>query len=103
MSRYTALSGEEAQGNANSMEHPRPSFTSSRRPSMSSLRFGSRRDIRLPDPDEMDAAFDAPDDAEESHGLLQPRRQDSQHVPGDYDFERDYVSVSSLFHHYRAI
>jgi hypothetical protein len=50
----------------------------------------------MPDPDEMDAAFDGPDDEHEdegeTHGLL-PRedRRESERIPGDYDFERDYV------------
>jgi hypothetical protein len=44
----------------------------------------------------MDAAFDGPDDEHEdegeTHGLL-PRedRRESERIPGDYDFERDYV------------
>jgi len=38
----------------------------------------------------MDAAFDAPDDEGETHGLL-GRAEMSQPIPGDYDFERDYV------------
>ncbi len=42
----------------------------------------------MPDPDEMDAAFDGPDDEGETHALL---GQNTEHVPGDYDFERDYV------------
>ena len=43
----------------------------------------------MPDPDEMDAAFDGPDDEGETHGLL---GRTEAHVPGDYDFERDYVN-----------
>jgi len=83
MSSYTALDAAESP--------TRRSFASLRRPSMSSLRFGSHRPNRVPDPDEMDAAFDAPDDEGETHGLLSGR-QNSQPIPGDYDFERDYVS-----------
>ena len=47
----------------------------------------------MPDPDEMDAAFDGPDDDDhehESRGLL-TGQTGSQRVPGEYDFERDYV------------
>jgi hypothetical protein len=68
---------------------------------MSSFRFGSSsnvRDARLPDPTEMDAAFEGPDDEDESgetHGLLRSsegaQARDAR-MPGDYDFERDYVS-----------
>lgn len=83
MSSYTPLDTTESP--------TRRSFASLRRPSMSSLRFGSHRQNRIPDPDEMDAAFDAPDDEGETHGLL-GGRQNSQPIPGDYDFERDYVS-----------
>lgn len=45
----------------------------------------------------MDAAFDAPPDVDddENAGLL-GRQQESERrtdrIPGDYDFERDYVS-----------
>lgn len=59
----------------------------------------------MPDPDEMDRAFDGPgddeDDAHESHALLgdtaQPQpiragRSGTPPMPGDYDFNRDYVS-----------
>lgn len=56
----------------------------------------------MPDPDEMDAAFDAPPDMDddENAGLLgRPAQAQGQHmerrgdrIPGDYDFERDYVS-----------
>lgn len=50
----------------------------------------------------MDAAFDGPDgddeeDGDERDGLLrqpQPKRQNSQPIPGEYDFERDYVSIT---------
>ncbi|RXK37206.1 metal homeostatis protein bsd2 [Tremella mesenterica] len=43
----------------------------------------------MPNPAEMDAAFDGPDDDEgqESHTLL----PQNGHMPGDYDFERDYT------------
>lgn len=53
----------------------------------------------MPDPDEMDAAFDGPpddEDASENHGLLGNAPPGSAEapgrIPGDYDFERDYVS-----------
>jgi hypothetical protein len=65
----------------------------------------------MPDPDEMDRAFDGPgddeDDTNESHALLgnntsQPPLQHPQGrsgtppMPGDYDFNRDYVSCPYL-------
>jgi hypothetical protein len=67
----------------------------------------------MPDPDEMDAAFDAPpddDDADENHRLLRGvsaqaqahplntkgSQQETGRIPGDYDFERDYVSCVVL-------
>jgi hypothetical protein len=43
----------------------------------------------------MDAAFDGPEDEHEgeTHGLLaQSGREPTGRIPGDYDFERDYVS-----------
>jgi len=43
----------------------------------------------------MDAAFDAPEDEGETHGLL-GRRETNQPIPGDYDFERDYVCLKIL-------
>lgn len=51
----------------------------------------------MPDPEEMDAAFDGPDDddeAGESRGLLGDRPSTPRRgtVPGEYDFDRDYVS-----------
>jgi hypothetical protein len=96
MSRYTALPGGGETSTQAEPNSARPSFSSIRRPSISSLRFGSSRqstqNVRLPDPDEMDAAFDAPDE-DETHGLL-PRRQNSQPIPGEYDFERDYVRTT---------
>ncbi|TYJ56546.1 hypothetical protein B9479_002793 [Cryptococcus floricola] len=90
MSRYDVDVGPDSPTNT----------TRSRRSSLHSIasrRFNPRRQssIAMPDPGEMDAAFDAPtaDDGEdegETHGLL----SSSQHrggVPGDYDFERDYT------------
>lgn len=81
----------------------------------SSLSFGilghSRTRSQAPDPDEMDRAFDGPEhdddddhDAHEGHRLLgadttahnstSPQREAP--MPGDYDFDRDYVSVPLL-------
>jgi hypothetical protein len=66
--------------------------------------------MRLPDPDEMDAAFDGPDEEEddgegaEKRGLLSghPAPADqgmrSMPIPGDYDFERDHVRVREFFY-----
>ena len=49
----------------------------------------------------MDAAFDAPPDADddENSGLLGRQQEPERRVdriPGDYDFERDYVSSLPL-------
>ncbi|WWC60740.1 uncharacterized protein I303_103316 [Kwoniella dejecticola CBS 10117] len=95
-----------------------PPATPSRRTSFHSIRSfrlnsgRSRSNANgnaIPDPDEMDAAFDGPDnddaDADENHGLLGRNNgahhthsdQNRDHVggeqrtPGDYDFERDYT------------
>lgn len=63
-----------------------------------SFRIGhSRRQSTLPDPNEMDRAFDDPDDdVDEEHRLLgdtsQTQAQAEPVMPGDYDFNRDYVS-----------
>lgn len=62
-----------------------------------SSRHRPRRHASMPDPGEMDAAFDGPDadndelDQGETHGLLSSTRD--RGMPGDYDFERDYVSM----------
>ncbi|KAL7424135.1 hypothetical protein Q5752_001720 [Cryptotrichosporon argae] len=83
MSRYTPVSAAPS-----SPVHS----THSRRPSFS-FRSHSRRSSQMPDPDEMDAAFDGPDDTEDTRLLARddagatPR---TEHVPGDYDFDRDY-------------
>ncbi|CAK9783927.1 hypothetical protein CC85DRAFT_250104 [Cutaneotrichosporon oleaginosum] len=68
-----------------------------------SFRLQSRRQSLMPDPDEMDRAFDGPgddeDDTHESHALLgnnppaaaAPQgRSGTPPMPGDYDFNRDY-------------
>jgi hypothetical protein len=87
MSRYTPVTSSPSSPTTPTR---RSSFVSLRRPSFSSFRLGSgTRSGPIPDPDEMDAAFDGPEDEGESHGLLGAR---DGHVPGDYDFERDYVS-----------
>lgn len=49
----------------------------------------------------MDAAFDAPPDMDddENAGLLGRQQEPERRVdriPGDYDFERDYVSLDLL-------
>ncbi|KIR35489.1 metal homeostatis protein bsd2 [Cryptococcus deuterogattii MMRL2647] len=60
-----------------------------------SSRHRPRRHASMPDPGEMDAAFDGPDadndelDQGETHGLLSSTRD--RGMPGDYDFERDYT------------
>lgn len=73
----------------------RSSLASRRRPSVSSFLF-SQRAVQLPDPDEMDAAFDGPDDDErrETQGLLVNSDRVDGAMPGQYDFERDYVGCS---------
>lgn len=104
MSRYTPVNSNS------SPTHSRRSSLQHRRPSFSSFRF-NRQSTQIPDPDEMDAAFDAPPDdedadADENHGLLRGTRGDAiplsqvkagvketGRIPGDYDFERDYVSI----------
>ncbi|ORY30038.1 hypothetical protein BCR39DRAFT_445814, partial [Naematelia encephala] len=57
--------------------------------------FRRTRQAQIPDPDEMDAAFDGPDDDHETHTLLGQNRQEHREqriqIPGDYDFERDYT------------
>ncbi|KAK8869474.1 hypothetical protein IAR55_000038 [Kwoniella newhampshirensis] len=92
MSRYAPV---------NSYPDSPPPPSHSRRSSLHSLRsirLNSTRRTTVPDPGEMDAAFDGPPDFEEegeTHGLLgrQRGRQDPRTgpIPGDYDFERDYT------------
>ncbi|WWC89671.1 uncharacterized protein L201_004596 [Kwoniella dendrophila CBS 6074] len=98
MSSYAPISSQD----------PSPPATPSRRTSFHSIRSfrlapSRGRSNGIPDPDEMDAAFDGPDgeDETENHGLLGRDRNHNQdhHVssgrenrmPGDYDFERDYT------------
>ncbi|WRT67498.1 uncharacterized protein IL334_004470 [Kwoniella shivajii] len=89
MSRYAPVSTNESS----------PPATPSRRTSFHSIRSfrltPNRRQNSVPDPDEMDAAFDGPDgeDEGESHGLLGRNRD--ERIPGDYDFERDYTQPPS--------
>ncbi|WWC69098.1 uncharacterized protein I206_103034 [Kwoniella pini CBS 10737] len=96
MSRYAPVNQDSS-----------PPATPSRRTSFHSIRSfrltpnrSNSRSNGIPDPHEMDAAFDGPenDDADENHGLL--GRSDGnnihqvnrdQRIPGDYDFERDYT------------
>ncbi|KAL1405755.1 hypothetical protein Q8F55_007428 [Vanrija albida] len=62
--------------------------------------FRRQSQTQVPDPAEMDAAFDGPhdddddhDDAQEDHHLLSNTSQDQEQravMPGDYDFDRDY-------------
>jgi hypothetical protein len=92
MSRYTPVGSTPASPT----QSRRSSLHSLRRPSFSSsFRFG-RQQSRIPDPDEMDAAFDAPPDADEDEnsGLLgnnarpaQRQVEDRPRIPGDYDFD----------------
>ncbi|WWD16265.1 hypothetical protein CI109_100691 [Kwoniella shandongensis] len=93
MSRYAPINTEP-----DTPPHP----THSRRSSLHSLQsirmHSTRRPTAVPDPGEMDAAFDGPPDFEEegeTHGLLgreQERRDRAPGpIPGDYDFERDYT------------
>lgn len=92
MSRYQPVPSSSSPRNSSAR---RPSFSS-----ISSFRFSgpSRQNSQIPDPDEMDAAFDGPDDEDdeggERRGLLSSQRQEgvSRGMPGGYDFERDYVS-----------
>ena len=86
MSRYASVASSPTPPSR------RSSLASIRRPSFSSFRLGSQRSTQMPDPDEMDAAFDGPDDEGETHGLL-GQSPGERTVPGDYDFERDYVSA----------
>jgi hypothetical protein len=81
--------------------------TTSRQRSFSFRRNHSRSQSILPDPNEMDAAFDGPaddDEMGEADGLL-GRRNEAEwkasgeeigkmtggRIPGEYDFDRDYV------------
>ena len=95
MSRYTPVS----TGTSSPTTHTaRSSFASIRRPSISSFRFGSSRPQAIPDPEEMDAAFDGPEEDDgdaEQRGLL-ANSTPERRVPGDYDFERDYVRSLTL-------
>ncbi|WOO83282.1 putative metal homeostasis protein bsd1 [Vanrija pseudolonga] len=70
-----------------------------RRSSSGSTARHSRLRSEIPDPAEMDAAFDGPhddddhDDAQEDHHLLANNSRSQEHravMPGDYDFDRDY-------------
>ena len=91
MPRYEPISTDPSS-NITPTASRRSSFASIRRTSISSFRFGSSRLTGpLPDPEEMDAAFDGPEDEGEQHGLL-ANSTPERRVPGDYDFERDYVS-----------
>lgn len=98
MSRYTPVGSTPVSPSATATPSRRSSVQSARRPSFSSS-FFSRQQNRIPDPDEMDAAFDAPPDVDddENAGLLgrqqEPERR-ADRIPGDYDFERDYVSLA---------
>jgi hypothetical protein len=81
----------------------RASQHSSRRPSISSFRFSRRQDTRIPDPDEMDAAFDAPPDADEDEnsGLLgRDANRDGDRspgrIPGEYNFDHAHVRLCIL-------
>ncbi|WVN85152.1 uncharacterized protein L203_100295 [Cryptococcus depauperatus CBS 7841] len=64
--------------------------------SIRNIRFSSRRPTStiVPNPREMDAAFDGPDvddgDEGETHELIH-REEHERSMPGDYDFERDYT------------
>ncbi|BEI81630.1 hypothetical protein CcaverHIS002_0207900 [Cutaneotrichosporon cavernicola] len=95
MAPYTPIPSGPTGSNASSPRRPL------------SFRLHSRRQSLMPDPDEMDRAFDGPgdddDDAHEGHALLgnnsipqQPQQQQQQTrsgtppMPGDYDFNRDY-------------
>ena len=96
MSRYNPVSSSPSSP---ATPTRRSSFASIRRPS---FRFGSTsREGPVPDPDEMDAAFEGPDDEDETHGLLNDHAttplQRDERMPGDYDFERDYVSTPHCF------
>ncbi|WWD09755.1 hypothetical protein V865_007883 [Kwoniella europaea PYCC6329] len=98
MSRYAPISATSDQT---------PPATPSRRTSFHSIRSfrltPNRNHTRggIPDPNEMDAAFDGPDgegeDDTENHGLLGRDRTlnaasgREDRMPGDYDFERDYT------------
>ncbi len=99
MAPYTPIPSGPTGSNASSPRRPL------------SFRLHSRRQSLMPDPDEMDRAFDGPgddeDDTHESHALLgnntsQPPLQHPQGrsgtppMPGDYDFNRDYVSCPYL-------
>lgn len=101
MSRYTPVSSSPASPTTSPSRSRRSSVHSLRRPSFSSFRFSQRQTNRMPDPDEMDAAFDAPPDVDddENAGLLgrqpPPSERRTDRIPGDYDFERDYVSPRS--------
>lgn len=109
MSRYTAVSSTPASPRQSSSG--RASLHSSRRPSISSFRFSRRQESRIPDPDEMDAAFDAPPDADEDEnsGLLarEANNRDAERIldriPGDYDFDRTYVSLCIFYIYSRIV
>lgn len=91
MSQYDPILGE-LESSAGPESSAQTSIHSAR-----SSRHRPRRHASMPDPGEMDAAFDGPDadndesDQGEMHGLLSSTRD--RGMPGDYDFERDYVSM----------
>jgi hypothetical protein len=98
MSRYTAVTSTPASPRQSSSG--RASLHSSRRPSISSFRFSRRQDSRVPDPAEMDAAFDAPPDADddenenENSGLLGRGNREAERtgrIPGEYNFDHAHV------------
>ncbi|WVW82686.1 hypothetical protein I302_104697 [Kwoniella bestiolae CBS 10118] len=96
MSRYTPLPSDQSFSSPPATPSRRTSFHSIR-----SFRLNTNRNRAgaIPNPDEMDAAFDGPDgegeDETENHGLLGRDRgnftNDGARMPGDYDFERDYT------------
>lgn len=81
MSGYAPVSSESSPPSSPTTRTRRSSLHSIR-----SFRLTPRRNNVRPDPQEMDAAFDGPDEVE-TDGLLGR----SHAVPGDYDFERDYT------------
>jgi len=104
MSRYTGVTSTPASPRQSSSG--RASLHSSRRPSISSFRFARRQESRVPDPDEMDAAFDAPPDADddenenENSGLLGRENREAERngrIPGEYNF--DHAHVRHVFMH----
>ena len=93
MPRYEPVSNDDSAPTSPTISTRRSSLASLRRSSLS-FRRPTQRTTLIPDPEEMDAAFDGPDEPDEEDRLIGSRENPGR-IPGDYDFERDYVGSYS--------